>query len=263
MESSGGYERTIVAALAAARLQVQVVNPRQVRDFAKATGKLAKTDAIDAQVLALFGEAVKPRFRPIPSKKQLHLQQQMARRSQIVGMLTAEKNRQQMAEDKLVQKTIEAVIKTLDQQLRQLDDDLQKTIRKTPVWREKDDLLRSVPGIGPNTSMSLLAELPELGQCSRKQVAALVGVAPINRDSGKMRGQRTTCGGRSLVRSALYMATLSALRYNPKIKQHYERLRQKGKRGKVALVACMRKMLCILNAMLREQKSWNYQPKDA
>ncbi|QDU74346.1 Transposase [Bremerella volcania] len=263
LEGTGGYEKAIVGELGAALLPVAVVNPRQVRNYARATGKLAKTDEIDACILAEFGQAVRLTFRPIPSKEQLRLQQQIARRRQLIGMLTAEKNRLQQSDDKLVQRSIKAVIRTLQSQLDQLDGDLQQTIQQTPVWRTKDDLLKSVPGIGPHTSLSLLAELPELGSCSRHQIAALAGVAPINRDSGKFRGVRTTWGGRTTVRSALYMATLSAIRHNPKIKPYYRRLRDAGKRAKVAIVACMRKLLCILNAMLREQKTWQTTPQTA
>lgn len=256
IEATGGYERAVVAELASAGLPVVVVNPRQVRDFAKATGRLAKTDAIDAGVLAQFGAAVRPPQRPLPDVQQLELQQQLARRRQIVGMLTAENNRLKQASDKLVRKTINAVRKTLRKQLEQLDQQLQNTIEQTPAWREKENLLRSVPGVGPQTALALLAELPELGTCSRQQVAALVGVAPINRDSGKYRGTRTTWGGRATVRSALYMATLVATQHNPVINAHYIHLQQLGKRKKVALVACMRKLLCMLNAILREKKPW-------
>jgi transposase len=256
LEATGGYERAVVAELAAAGLPVVVVNPRQVRDFARATGQLAKTDTIDAKILAQFGQAVRPEQRPLPSEKQLELQQQLARRRQLVGMLTAEDNRSQQATDTLVRKTINAVRTTLKKQIDQLDDQLQRTIEETPAWREKENLLRSVPGVGPQTALALLAELPELGTCSRQQIAALVGVAPLNRDSGKRRGQRMIWGGRASVRSALYMATLVAARHNPVIRAHYEHLQKVGKRKKVALVACMRKLLCMLNAILREQKPW-------
>ncbi len=259
LEATGGYERPVVAELAAAGLPVVVVNPRQVRDFARATGQLAKTDAIDAKILAQFGQAVHPEQRPLPSEKQLELQQQLARRRQLVGMLTAEKNRSQQATDRLVRKTIDAVVRTLAEQIKQLDDQLQRTIEETPAWREKENLLRSVPGVGPQTALALLANLPELGTCSRQQIAALVGVAPLNRDSGRHRGKRVTWGGRASVRSALYMATLVAVRHNPVICAHYEHLQNVGKRKKVALVACMRKLLCMLNAILREQKPWRNQ----
>lgn len=259
VEATGGYERAVVGELAAAGLPVVVVNPRQVRDFARATGRLAKTDAIDADILVQFGMAVQPEQRPLPGKKQLELQQQLARRRQLVGMLTAENNRWQQATDKLVRKTIDAVRKTLTKQLDRLDDDLQNTLQETPAWREKENLLRSVPGVGPQTALALLAELPELGTCSRQQIAALVGVAPINRDSGQYRGRRTTWGGRATVRSALYMATLVATRHNPTIQTHYQHLQSTGKRKKVALVACMRKLLCMLNAILRDRQPWKNQ----
>ena len=256
VEATGGYERAVVAELAAAGLPVVVVNPRQVRDFARATGRLAKTDRIDAQVLAAFGQAVRPERRPLPDEKQRELQQQLARRRQLVEMLTAENNRLLQATDKLVCKTIKAVCTTLRKQLAGLDGQLQRLIEQTPAWRAKDNLLRSVPGVGPQTSLAILAELPELGTCSRQEIAALVGVAPINRDSGKYRGVRTTWGGRASVRSALYMATLSATRFNPVIRVYYQHLQTLGKRKKVALVACMRKLLCMLNAILRDQKPW-------
>ncbi len=260
LEATGGYERAVVAELAAAGLPVVVVNPRQVRDFAKATGRLAKTDKIDALVLAEFGRAVRPEQRPLPSEKQRQLQQQLARRRQLVQMLTAEKNRLQQVTDRLVRKSIQAVQTTLEKQLNKIDDQLQQTIEQTPAWRDKENLLRSVPGVGPQTALALLVELPELGACSRQEIAALVGVAPMNRDSGRYRGQRTTGGGRATVRSALYMATLVATRHNPIIQAHYQHLQRAGKRKKVALVACMRKLLCILNAILREHKPWHSTP---
>lgn len=262
VEATGGYERAMVAELLSAGLPVVVVNPRQVRDFAKAIGKLAKTDAIDAEVLAQFGTAVKPEQRPLPDEKHRQLQELLARRRQLMGMLVAEKNRIQQCTDRLVKKTIQVVYTTLEQQIKQLDDLLQQTIEDTPAWREKDNLLQSVPGIGPQTSLALLVELPELGTCSRQQIAALVGVAPMNRDSGKFRGQRKTIGGRSTVRSALFMATLAATQHNPTIRNHYQHLLGRGKKKMVALVACMRKLLCMLNAILREQKPWKYQPTD-
>ena len=256
VEATGGYERTVVTELAAASLPVIVVNPRQVRDFARATGRLAKTDKIDARVLADFGKAVKPEMRPLPNKKQVELKQQLARRRQIVAMLTAETNRQKQATDKVVRSSIAEVCKTLRKQLKQIDENLQALIEETPAWRNKENLLRSVPGIGPQTALSLMAELPELGKCSRQQIAALVGVAPINRDSGKFRGYRSTWGGRATVRTAMYMATLVATKHNPVIRHHYQHLQQNGKCKKVALVACMRKLLCMLNAILREKKPW-------
>ena len=256
IEATGGYERPLVAELLAAGLPVIVVNPRQVRDFARATGRLAKTDSIDAQVLAQFGNAIKPQQRPLPSGKQLDLQQQVARRRQLVGMLTMEQNRLKQTTDKLVRQSIQAVCNTLQKQLEKIDQRLQDAIEETPAWREKDNLLRSVPGIGPQTAFTLLAELPELGSCSRQQIAALVGIAPINRDSGRWRGARTTWGGRATVRAGLYMATLVATQHNPVIKAHYQHLQKLGKQKKVALVACMRKLLCMLNAILRDKKPW-------
>jgi len=256
LEATGGYERAITAELAAAGLPVVVVNPRQVRDFARATGRLAKTDQIDAAVLAEFGRAVRPEQRPLPDAETEKLREKLARRRQLVQMLSAESNRLQQAHEASVRKSIRHVQQTLTKQLAHIDEDLQQTIQQTPAWREKENLLRSVPGIGPQTALSLLVELPELGSCSRQQIAALVGVAPLNRDSGKFRGRRTTWGGRATVRKALYMATLVATRYNPRIRNHYQRLLKAGKRKKVALVACMRKLLCILNALLRDQKPW-------
>ena len=259
IEATGGYERAVAAELAAANLPVVVVNPRQVRDFARGIGKRAKTDRIDACVLARFGELTKPEKRPLPDEKQRELQEQLARRRQIIGMLTAEHNRLQQATGKLVCRTIKQTQATLQKMLALLDKQLEQTIQQTPAWRAKEDLLRSVPGIGPTTAYTLLIELPELGNCSRQQIAALVGVAPLNRDSGRYRGQRTIWGGRASVRAVLYMATLVATRRNPDIKRYYQHLQALGKRKKVALVACMRKLLTMLNAMLRNQKSW--QPR--
>ena len=256
LEATGGYERAVVAELAAARLPVVVVNPRQVRDFARATGQLAKTDAIDAVILAKFGRAVKPAQRRLPDAKTLAIKDQLARRRQLVEMLGAEGCRLNQTTDETVRQSIEAIREAITKQLVDLENHLQQTIEQTPVWRDQEDLLRSVPGIGPQTARILLVELPELGNCTRQQIAALVGVAPLNRDSGKRRGVRTITGGRSHVRSTLYMATLVATRHNPKIRDHYLKLQQQGKRKKVALVACMRKLLCILNAIVREQKPW-------
>lgn len=256
VEATGGYERAIVAALAVAHLPIAVVNPRHARDFAKATGRLAKTDAIDAQILARFGEALDPPQRPLPDAKQVELQQILARRRQLIGMLTAESNRSQQTSEPHVVHSIEAVVEVLREQLADIDGQLQKAIEQTPAWRAKDELLQSVPGVGEQTARTLLVDLPELGRCSRQQMAALVGVAPINRDSGCYRGTRSTWGGRATVRTAIYMATLSATRHNPVIKAHYEKLIANGKRKKVALVACMRKLICILNAILRDQEPW-------
>lgn len=256
VEATGGYERAVVVALAAAELPVVVVNPRQVRDFARALGRLAKTDRIDAIVLAMFARAIQPEVRPLGDEKTAELQEKLARHRQLVHLHTAEHNRLEHAQTEAVRKSIESLLALIETQLKQLDDDMDHLIRQSPLWREKEDLLRSVPGIGPQTARALLAELPELGTCSRQQIAFLVGVAPLNRDSGTLRGTRTIWGGRAPVRQALYMATLVATRYNPVIQKHYQHLLQLGKKKKVALVACMRKLLCIVNAMLRDQKPW-------
>lgn len=256
LEATGGLEVPIVAALAAAGVPVVVVNPRQVRDFARATGKLAKTDAIDARVLAHFGEAVRPQVRPIPDELAQAFSGLLSRRRQVVEMITAERNRLHTA-TKPVRPHIKAHIAWLERELDELDGELGRLVRESPVWREKEALLRSAPGVGAVLSLTLLAELPELGSLDRKQIAALVGVAPLNRDSGGMRGKRTVWGGQAQVRAVLYMATVVAVRFNPVIKPFYERLIAKGKRKKVALTACMRKLLTILNAMLRHQTPWS------
>lgn len=256
LEATGGYERLLVAALAAAKLPVVVVNPRQVRDFAKALGQLAKTDRIDAAVLARFAAAVRPELRPLPSEDEQKLRETLARRAQLIGMRTMEMNRLQQAQSRKVRSDVQAVLNFLDKRLRAIDDELETLIRAAPLWQQKVDLLKSVPGVGDQTARTLVADLSELGSCSRQQIAALVGVAPLNRDSGTLRGRRMTWGGRAVVRRALYMAALSASRCNPAIRAHYERLRKAGKRPKVALVACMRKLLTILNAMLRQRHPW-------
>ena len=255
MESSGGLELPLVAALAAEGLPVVVVNPRQVRDFARATGKLAKTDALDAGALAHFGEAVKPAVRPLRDAETQALNSLATRRHQVVSMLVSERNRLSVAAT-AVRPRIEAHIEWLQGELDDLDKDLRQTIRQSPVWREKDDLLRSVPGVGPQVSLTLLAYLPELGALNRKQIAALVGVAPFNRDSGTLRGRRTVWGGRARVRAALYMGALVAARYNPVISAFYQRLLDAGKPKKLALTACMRKLLVILNSMLKHRSAW-------
>jgi transposase len=257
LEATGGYERRAVAELLVVCLPLVVINPRQARDFAKATGRLAKTDRLDALGLARFAEAIRPPVRPMPDVKTVELQEKLARHRQLVQMHTAEGNRLAQAYSKPVRKSIQAVVKIIEQQIEAIDNDIDQRIEESPVWREKDRILQSVPGIGPHTARALLSSLPELGQCSRQQIAFLVGVAPLNRDSGKMRGVRTIFGGRGHVRQALYMATLVASRYNPLIQKHYQHLLQLGKKKKVALVACMRKLLCILNAMLRNKKVWN------
>lgn len=255
LEATGGIERPLVRACVAAGLPVIVVNPRQVRDFARATGQLAKTDRLDAQVLARFAEVVRPAVRlPLdPSTEELGAL--LARRRQLLERLTAEKNRLHTA-PKRVQKRITAHITWLVAELARVDTDLDEAIQQSPVWREQEDLLRSVPGIGPVLSRTLLAELPELGRLNRRPIAALVGVAPLNRDSGTLRGRRTIWGGRAPVRAALYMATLAATKWNPVIRAAYRRLRAAGKAPKVALVACMRKLLTILNAMMKQRSPW-------
>jgi transposase len=255
LEASGGYQRAVVAALATAGLPVVVVNPRQARDFAKATGQLAKTDALDARALAHFAEAIRPAPRPLPDTQTEELRALLARRRQLVGMRTAEQNRLDSAPRRL-QADIQVHITWLNERLAALDDDLDTTLRASPVWREREELLRSVPGIGPVCARTLLLDLPELGTLSRQRLAALVGVAPLNRDSGTLRGTRTIWGGRAHVRTTLYMSTLVAVRYNPVLKTFYERLRAAGKAAKVALTACMRKRLTILHAMVKHHTPW-------
>jgi len=259
IEATGGYEAPLVAELGIASLPVAVVNPRQVRDFARATGRLAKTDQLDAQVLAHFGQAVRPTPRPLPDEAAQALAALVERRRQVVAMRTAEENRLGAARVTAVRTRIQAHLAWLETDLRDIDDDLRQRLRTSPLWREQDDLLQSVPGIGPILSLTLLAELPELGRLSHGQIAALVGVAPLNRDSGSLRGRRAVWGGRRAVRTALYMGTLRATRCNPAIRVFYERLLAAGKAKKVALVACMHKLLTILNAMVKHPSSWQAQ----
>ena len=256
LEATGGLQAAVVAALGTAKLPVVVVNPRQVRDFAKASGRLAKTDAIDAEVLAHFAEAFKPDPRPLPDAQAQALEALLARRRQVVGMLVAEKNRLGTALP-TVHEDIRAHIAWLEERLAKLDGELKDTIRQSPLWREQDDLLRSVPGVGQVLSITLLAELPELGNLNRREIASLVGVAPLNRDSGTLRGKRTIWGGRARLRAALYMATLVATRCNAAISSFYQRLLAAGKAKKVALTACMRKLLIIINAMMKHNRPWN------
>lgn len=251
LEATGGFESALVAGFLAASLPVVVVNPRQVRDFARAKGRLAKTDKIDAQVLADFGEAVRPEIRPLPGTALQALSGLLRRRQQIVEMLTAERNRTLLATP-AVRKDINAHVDWLEGRLKDLDRELGQTIRSTPAWREKDALLQGVKGVGRVLSTTLLAELPELGALNRKQIAALVGVAPLNRDSGQFRGKRKVWGGRPHVRAVLYMAALSASRHNLPIKELHQRLIAAGKPKKVALTACMRKLLIILNGLVRD-----------
>jgi len=256
LEATGGFEITVAAALASAGLPLAVVNPRQIRDFARATGRLAKTDALDAQVIALFAERVRPEPRPLADADSQNLAELIARRRQVVEMIGMETNRLYQVRNARVQRMLRTTVNTLTAQLAELDRDIDDTIKRSPVWRAADNLLTSVPGIGDVTAHTLIADLPELGQLDRRRLAALVGVAPINRDSGQMRGKRTIAGGRSDVRNALYMATLSAIRWNPIISQHYKSLVERGRPKKVALVACMRRLLGILNAIMRTNTPW-------
>jgi len=252
LEATGGLERSVSGTLGSAQLPVVVVNPRQVRDFAKATGQLAKTDRIDAEVMARFAEVIRPPLRPLPDEVSLELRALIARRRQLIEMMVAEKNRLSAA-SKAVRKRIEAHIRWLETELDRADKDLDHSIRQSPIWCENEDLLRSVPSVGPVVSRTLLAELPELGRLNRKQIAALVGIAPLNCDSGTFRGRRGIWGGRATVRAVLYMAALVASRRNSVIRNFYKRLRDKGKAPKVALVACMHKLLTILNAMIKHK----------
>lgn len=259
LEATGGLEVPMVIALAARGIPVVVVNPRQVRDFAKATGRLAKTDSIDADVIAWFAEAIKPEIRLLKDEDAQRLDALTTRRRQIVDMLTAEKNRLSSA-PRWTRKDIQAHIEWLSKCLAKINKELGDFIKKNPIWREKDKILRSVPGVGPVLSVTLLAELPELGKLNRKEVASLVGVAPFNRDSGLFKGKRTIWGGRGKIRSVLYMSAIAATRFNPVIKRFYQRLIAAGKLRKVALTACMRKLLVILNTMLKNHSTWKELP---
>ena len=256
LEATGGLEVRLAAALAAAALPVAVVNPRQVRSFARAMGRLAKTDRLDAKVIAHFAEAVRPPVRPLPDETTRHLGALVARRRQLLEMLVAERNRRQAA-DRALHERIDAHLTWLESALAEIEGDLDGAVRDSPVWRAKEELLRSVPGVGPVSARTLLAQLPELGSLTRRQVAALVGVAPFNRDSGKMRGRRTIWAGRAALRACLYMAAVAAARgSNPVIASFYRRLRLAGKPAKLALTACMRKLVVTLNAMLRTSTVW-------
>ena len=256
LEATGGLVIAVVSTLAAHKVVLAVLNPRQVRDFAKATGQLAKTDQLDARILAHFADAIRPEPRELPDEQAQQLQAVLVRRRQLIEMLVAEKNRLPLAHARM-QPRIKEHIHWLEKELETIDQDLHKQLQASPIWREKEDLLRSVKGIGPIAATTLLAELPELGKLNRKQIAALVGVAPFNRDSGKLKGKRAIWGGRASVRHVLYMATLAASRSNVIIQPFYQHLLKQGKLKKVALVACMRKLLTILNAMMRSGKSWD------
>ena len=256
LEATGGFEVTVAAALAGAGLPLAVVNPRQIRAFARAFGRLAKTDALDAEVIALFAERVRPEPRPVADDDARALAELVARRRQVVEMIGMEANRRRQARNTRVRRMIDATLKALEAQLAELDRDLNDTVRSCPAWRAKEDLLTSVPGIGPITARTLIADLPELGALDRRRLAALVGIAPINRDSGLMRGHRAIAGGRTAVRNVLYMATLTAIRWNPVLKRHYQQLVERGRPKKVAIVACMRRLLTVLNAILRTDSPW-------
>ena len=256
LEATGGMEMVLAGELAGSQLAIAVVNPRHVRDFACAAGKLAKTDALDAHVLAHFTEAMRPASRPLPDDASQELRALMARRRQLVEMITAEKNRLRTAAPRIRPK-VQEHIHWLEESLVDLDRDLGDFIRSSPMWQDKDQLLRSTPGVGPVLSMTLMSDLPELGALNRGEIAALVGVAPFNRDSGALRGKRKVWGGRSQVRAALYMATLVATRFNPVLRAFYQRLCDAGKPKKVAIIACMRKLLTILNVMVKHNRHWN------
>lgn len=255
LEASGGLESVVVAALAGAGIPVVALNPRQIRDFARATGKLAKTDALDAAAIARFAEAVRPEPRPLASEDAKALAELITRRRQVIEMLVAERNRRRLVQAARVRKSIDRIVAALEKQLAELDRDIASRVRESPIWREKEEILKSTPGVGDQTARTLIAALPELGELDRRQIAALAGVAPINRDSGKMRGKRAIAGGRADVRCALYMAALVGVRCNPVLKAYYQRLRAAGKAPKVAIVAAMRKLLTILNA-IRDKSPW-------
>lgn len=255
VEASGGFEQAMVAELAAGSLPIVVVNPTRVRNFARAKGQLAKTDQIDARMIADFAEAIRPEVRPLGTEEQQLIKALVTRRRQLIDMQTAEKNRRTSTNPELLPR-LEKHLDWLETELAEIEDDLDNWIDQNALWREKRTSLESVPGVGKVTSFTLLAELPELGTLSRQKIAALVGLAPFNRDSGRFRGRRHIFGGRSNVRSVLYMAALSGIRYNPVLKAFYDRLIARGKLPKVALTACMRKLLTILNAIIRDETTW-------
>lgn len=256
VEATGGFETVVASAIGAAGLPLAVVNPRQIRAFAAACGQLAKTDRLDAQVIAHFAEAVRPEVRAIPDEAARALGELVTRRRQIVGMMVAERNRRRQLTQPRLLKTVERVLATLQEQLSAIERDIDEAIRGTPAWREKEQLLTSAPAIGPKIARVLIADLPELGKLTRRKIAALAGTAPISRDSGKWRGQRSIAGGRPSIRAALYMAVLVSIRRKLPLAQTYLRLRAAGKPAKVAIVAAMRKLLVILNAMLRDKTAW-------
>jgi transposase len=256
IEATGGFEITVAAAIAGAGLPLAVVNPRQIRDFARAIGRLAKTDALDAEVIARFAEQVRPPVRPVPDAQARALAELVVRRRQLIDMIVAETNRRRQLTQPHLVKGVERHLKVLQKELTAIERDIDDQIKGSPAWREKEELLTSVPGIGPTNARTLIAELPELGTLSRRQIAALAGLAPINRDSGKMRGRRHIAAGRASVRGALYMAALTAMRCNPAIRTFGQRLKQTGKQPKIVLIAAARKLLTIVNALLRDNLPW-------
>lgn len=257
LEPTGGFEALVSASISAEGIAVAIVNARQIKEYARATGKMAKTDKLDAQVMAEFAAAIKPPVRPLRNEEEEEIKTMVSRRRQLLEILTAEKNRLAIAR-KPLKPGIQAHIEWLKKELEGLDRDIRHLIENCPVWRVKDDLLQSIPGVGKVLSATILAELPELGKLNRRKVAALVGVAPFNRDSGRLKGKRSVWGGRASVRTVLYMATLACTRYNPIIRNFYLGLVQRGKAKKVALVACMRRLLTIMNAILRKNQAWQY-----
>jgi transposase len=260
VEATGGWESTLVGVLAHAGLPVVIVNPRQVREFARATGRLAKTDELDARILCAFALAVQPPLRPLKDEQALALTALVTRRQQLLQMRTAEKNRLALSNTSLVRRNLKEHIKWLSRHLKDTDREIGALIKDSPLWLETERLLEQVPAVGPVTTHTLIAHLPELGSLNRKQIAALAGLAPFNRDSGTLRGHRMIWGGRTEVRQVLYMATVCAIRANPLIRAFYERLRANGKPAKVALVASMRKLLTILNAIVRDRRAWTLNP---
>ena len=256
LEATGGYEMLLAVAIAVADLPVAIVNPRQVRNFAKALGILAKTDSIDAEVIALFAEKVRPECRPMPSEDEQALKELITRRRQLVDMRTMESNRLQRIRSDQVNDSIDTHIAYINSEIKEIDREIKQFIKASPIWRAKEKLLKSVPGIGDGTATMLMASLPELGRLNRRQIASLVGLAPMNRDSGTFRGRRMITGGRAAVRAQLYMATMSAIKWNPFIKKYYDRLIENGKLFKVAITACMRKLLTVANAVMRDSRPW-------
>lgn len=256
LEATGGLEAIVAATLGQVGLPVTAVNPRQIRDFARAIGRLAKTDALDAEVIARFAESVRPEVRPLPDEQTRILSELVARRRQLVEMMTAERNRRSRLSRKSLVKALDRHLAMLQKDLSAIEEEIKTTVRGTPIWREREDLLRSVPGVGPTVARTIIADVPEIGTLDRKQIAALVGVAPLNWDSGTLKGRRITWGGRAKVRTQLYMAALVASHRNPVLKSFYQRLLQAGKAKKLALVAVMRKLLTILNAIIRDQTPW-------